>query len=283
MKLARPDVFHPRLVLAGCPALPGGQSDDDALVPALAARGLHARWLSWDDPALGAADLVIPRCVAGYAERLAEFRAVIAAPNVLLDTATLDWNSDRRYLLELADRGVPTVPTVVLAPGGRLAEEPAAPVVVGPAVGTGTRRCTERGAAAEHIGRLHRDGRVALVQPYLTEPRTALVFLAGRASHAFTAEGAVDADFSLWDLGAAALDAAAARLDTTAAGFLAARAEVTGGPGAARLLRLNLIGPRLGWLALDAQARAGRLREFALAVESVLQRRGLGPLSHRRP
>ena len=50
MKLARPDVFHPRIVLAGCPALPEGDGDDAGLVAALRQRGLHARWLSWDDP-----------------------------------------------------------------------------------------------------------------------------------------------------------------------------------------------------------------------------------------
>lgn len=283
MKLARPDVFHPRIVLAGCPALPAGERDDDALVPALAARGLHARWRSWDAPELGAADLVIPRCATGYADRLAEFRAVVAAPNVLLDPATLDWNSDRRCLLELAERGVPTVPTAVLAPGGRPADGPAGPLVVSPAVGSGVRRFAEPAAAAHYAGQLHRAGRVALVQPYLTGPRTALVFLAGRTSHAFTAAGAVDADFTLWDLAAAALAAAAERLGVAVTDFLTARAELVGPVGAARLLRLHLIAPRLGWLALDPAARAARQREFALAVESVLQRRGLGPLSHRRP
>ena len=35
MKLARPDVFHPRIVLAGCPALPEGDGDDAGLVAAL--------------------------------------------------------------------------------------------------------------------------------------------------------------------------------------------------------------------------------------------------------
>ncbi|EUA32212.1 hypothetical protein I548_0986 [Mycobacterium intracellulare] len=29
---------------------PGDDPDDAGLVPALRRRGLHARWLSWDDP-----------------------------------------------------------------------------------------------------------------------------------------------------------------------------------------------------------------------------------------
>ena len=40
MKLVRPDVFHPRIVLAGCRALPEGDGDDAGLVEALRARGV---------------------------------------------------------------------------------------------------------------------------------------------------------------------------------------------------------------------------------------------------
>ncbi len=75
MKLARPDVFHPRIVLAGCPALPEGDGDDAGLVAALRKRGLHARWLSWDDPATLEADLVILRATWDYIDRLDEFLA----------------------------------------------------------------------------------------------------------------------------------------------------------------------------------------------------------------
>ncbi|MGH3561906.1 MAG: hypothetical protein ACRDTN_08940, partial [Mycobacterium sp.] len=41
MKLARPDIFHPRIVLAGDRRL--GKGDDAGLVTALRNRGLHAR------------------------------------------------------------------------------------------------------------------------------------------------------------------------------------------------------------------------------------------------
>ena len=46
MTLARPDIFHPRIVLAGCAKLVHGDGDDDGLVEALRARGLAARWLA---------------------------------------------------------------------------------------------------------------------------------------------------------------------------------------------------------------------------------------------
>ena len=41
--------------------------------------------------------------------------------------------------------------------------------------------------------------------------------------------------------------------------------------------------PSLGWRQLDKAVRTRQQREFALGVESALDRLGLGPLSHRRP
>ena len=70
MKLARPDIRHPRIVLVGSE---GG--DDAGLVAALRKRGLHARWLPWDDPDTLHADLVILRASTDYGDRLDEFLA----------------------------------------------------------------------------------------------------------------------------------------------------------------------------------------------------------------
>ena len=109
MKLARPDVFHPRIVLAGCPQLVEGDGDDAGLVKALRNRGLHARWLSWDDPQTLDADLVILRATWDYAERRDEFLAWASRVRNLLNApAVVTWNSDKHYLRDLADAGVPT-------------------------------------------------------------------------------------------------------------------------------------------------------------------------------
>ena len=170
-----------------------------------------------------------------------------------------------------------------LAPGEPVDLPHSGAVVVAPAVGTGARSFTDRRAAHDYAAQLHTAGRAVLVQPHDARPATSLVFLAGRASHAFTAVGAAEPDFAVWDVGLAALDAAARRLRLSSAEFLTARADVTGGVDDPRLLRLRLISPGLGWLTLDDDTRARQQRQFALAVESTLQRRGLGPLSHRRP
>ena len=138
MKLARPDVFHPRIVLAGCPALPDGDGDDAGLVAALRKRGLHARWLSWDDPETLDADVVILRAAWDYIDRLDEFLAwTRRVRNLLNAPKVVAWNTDKRYLADLAKAGVPTVPSRFFAPGERV-RLPDGEVVVKPAVGAGS-------------------------------------------------------------------------------------------------------------------------------------------------
>ncbi len=111
MKLARPDIFHPRIVLAGGPRRAAGDPDDAGLVPALRTRGLHARWLSWDDPETLRADLVILRAAAGDPGRRDEFLAWIRGVRHLLNPPdAVAWNLDERYLRDLANDGVPTLP-----------------------------------------------------------------------------------------------------------------------------------------------------------------------------
>ncbi|BBX61049.1 hypothetical protein MSAS_02230 [Mycobacterium saskatchewanense] len=216
MKLARPDVFHPRIVLAGT-----ADADDAGLVGALRRHGLHARWLPWDDPRTTEADLVILRAARDCAGFLAWTTRV---RNLLNPPAVVAWNLDERYLRDLESAGVPT---------GR--GEPGS--------------------------------------------RTALIFFGGAPSHAFDGTGPVQPDFELWDLGSAATAAAAERAGVDAAELLYARADVSGG----RLVSLDLVAPSLGWRRLDAAARDRAQRGFALAVESALERLGLGPLPHRGP
>jgi hypothetical protein len=232
MKLARPDIRHPRIVLAGSQHAESG--DDAGLVAALRKRGLHARWMSWDDPDTLRADLVILRATTEYADQLDEFLAwTRRVPNLLNAPDVVAWNTDQCYLHDLRHAGVPT-----------------------------------RGS-----------------RPSTSADQTALVFLGGAQSHAFAMPGAspVEVDFELWELGQVALLTAADYLDIGADELLYARAEVIGRPGNAQLVALDLVAPSLDWRRLDAAARDHVQRQFALCVESALDRLGLGPLSHRRP
>lgn len=313
MKLARPDVFHPRIVLAACRDLPDGDGDDAGLVAALRRRGLHARWLPWDDPQTERADLVILRAAWDYAARREEFLAWTTRVRHLLNApSVVAWNSDKHYLLDLEAAGVPVVGSAFLEPG----DAPRLPVtgelVVKPAVGAGAvdaRRFTDHEAARDHASALLGAGRGVLVQCYdarVEAGETALVFLGGEQSHGFVkgpilppagraprldASGSyatealvpAEPDFEMWELGHAALDAAAASVGVPRNEFLYARVDLIGEPGDASLLELELIEPSLGWRQLDERTRALRQRSFALQVESACERFGLGPLSHRRP
>jgi hypothetical protein len=316
MKSARPNIFHPRIVLASCAQLPDGDGDDAELVAALRQRGLHARWMSWDDPQTEGADLVILRAAWDYADRRDEFLAwTRRVPNLLNAPAAVAWNSDKHYLADLAATGIPTVPSSFLEPGDSVAL-PSGEVVVKPAIGAGsidTLRFADPAAAAAHADALLAAGRSVLVQPYdsrVEVGETALVFLGGEQSHAFTKAPILppaggeptldhsgtyaqetltpaDPDFDLWEAGHAVLDAAAARLSIARNEFLYARVDLIGGAGPTGgepvLLELELIEPSLGWRQLDESTRRLRQRSFALQVEAACDRLGLGPLSHRRP
>jgi hypothetical protein len=224
MKLARPDIRHPRIALVG-----SGNGDDAGLVAALRERGLHARWLSWDDPRTLDADLVVLRDSSDHPEFLAWTKRV---PNLLNAAQVVAWNTNRRYLRDLGRAGVPV----------------------------------QRGR-----------------RPSDSAVRTALVFLGGIQSHAFVENSPIDADFEVWDLGQAAVQAAADHLDIGIDELLYARAEVIEDAGDAELAGLNLVAPVMGWRLLDDAERDDAQRQFAVCVESALDRLGLGPLSHRGP
>jgi len=290
MKLVRPDVFHPRIVLAGSPQQVCGDGDDVGLIAALRRRGLQARWLSWDDPEVARADLVILRSIRDYAGRLDEFLAwTTRVVNLLNAPAVVAWNVNWTYLGDLALRGVPTVAGEIFAPGDPVRLPRSGQVFVSPAIGAGSRADRlERSRAAACVAELHRAGRSVFVQPSASAKEsieTVLVFLGGQPSHAFagTSSGLVltEPDFEVWDVGAAALAAAAAQVRIDTSELLYARAHVVGDPP--RLQELQLVDPSLGWLRLEAGARDLAEREFAVRVESALERLGLGPLSHRRP
>ncbi|MBB5959042.1 hypothetical protein FHS29_005662 [Saccharothrix tamanrassetensis] len=282
-----------KVLLATCASLPSGDGDDDVLIDALAEVGVAASWSVWGSGE--SADLVILRSTWDYPERLAEFRDWAASVPVLANPAVVvPWNTDKSYLVDLAGAGVPVVPTSVVTPG--FADWPDGEFVVKPAVGAGSRGALrvaagDFGAASAHLDAL---GVPALVQPYQATVdalgETALVFLGGQYSHAFT-KGAMltpEAEYDESGLfiverlaGASpsgaqrrvaedALDAAAGLLGLRRNDFLYARVDlVSGVDGAPLLLELELVEPSLGFRQTDASAPL----RFASAVRAALSAR----------
>ena len=107
----------PLVLLVTCAAWPGGEPGHGALDAALEARGLTGRWVVWDDLGVdwGAADVIAVRSTWDYDARLGEFLgwASGVGPGLLNGVDVFRWNTDKRYLVELARAGLPVVPTVV--------------------------------------------------------------------------------------------------------------------------------------------------------------------------
>ena len=170
------------------------------LVAALEARGVPHEVVHWHDPdvAWDRFALIVVRSVWDYTRRHDAFvawchRAQRAAP--LLNTAEiLVWSSDKRYLLDLARAGVPTVETSLAAPGEAMAWPDADEIIVKPAVSAGSLDVARHAradldAAEAHVARLHAAGRTALAQPYLAaieeaRAETELIFIDRRFTHA---------------------------------------------------------------------------------------------------
>jgi glutathione synthase/RimK-type ligase-like ATP-grasp enzyme len=195
-----------RIALVTCRAARGLDEDMPALVAAFAATGATAEIVDWDDTMVewSRFDAALLRSAWDYAERRTEFLAWAertAAETALFNPlSVVRWNSDKHYLGELAQAGLPVVPTSyaetpadatrVLAEF--LARHGASELVVKPAVGAGARGArrhdrTATGETLAHMRALLEEGRSVMLQPYLEDVDTggesALMFIDGRFSH----------------------------------------------------------------------------------------------------
>lgn len=183
-----------RVAIVTCAELPGLDPDDRALAPQLAALGIAADVVAWDDPGAdwAAFDLALVRNTWDYPARLEEFLAwADRVPRLVNPAPVLRWTTDKRYLVELEAAGLPVVHTdFVEAPGHPIAPGPDG-VVVKPAVGVGSvdaGRHRDAVSAEAHVAALLAADRPAMVQPFLPgiaeRGETALIYLGGAFSHA---------------------------------------------------------------------------------------------------
>ncbi len=185
--------------VATCAAAPELDEDGPVLLAALSRAGADPRPHVWDDPDVdwGALDGVMVRSTWDSPLRRAAFLAWAGTARTIANPSdVLAWNTDKRYLQDLARAGVATVPTVFLPPGRALPELGGEcvvkPAVSGSAADTGRFPHVADPAAAALVARLHAQDRTVLVQPYLpqieVDGETSLVFLGGRYSHAVRRE-----------------------------------------------------------------------------------------------
>lgn len=204
--------------LVTCGAMPGLHADDRHLLNALRRAGISAEPVVWEDPHQdwAAFRLLVIRSAWDYCWRRDEFlrwaaRAAAAAP-MWNSRRLVDWNTHKRYLTDLAGRGVPTVPTEVLPAGTTvdIAREAGArgwtDVVLKAAVAQSGRyamraKAADWSAAQRHVDRLlpHED---MLLQPFVRSVPEAgelsLVFIDGEFTHAVHKQAA-PGDFRVHD------------------------------------------------------------------------------------
>ena len=182
-----------------CATLPDLDPDDQLLIEPLRDSGVDAVAAVWDDPGVdwSAFHLVVIRSTWDYPARRAEFLNWTRRASRLVNPAdVVEWNTDKRYLRDLASAGVPVVPTTWVAPYDAVVLPPRGRHVVKPAVGAGSvdagafsmHDAHEQALAHEHASRLLAAGQTVMVQPYLHSidevGETALMFIDGEFSHA---------------------------------------------------------------------------------------------------
>ncbi|WP_191554194.1 ATP-grasp domain-containing protein [Brevundimonas aurantiaca] len=269
--------------------------DMPPLLEACRIQSIDVEVCAWDDPRVDWSQYgaVVLRSPWDYVDRIAQFLAwcdhVSAVSELFNPLAAVRWSLDKHYLLDLADRGIPVVPTRFIEPAHApaaavidfLADFPqAADFVIKPAIG-----CYSRGiqrfarhqtdAAIDHIAHLASNNASVVLQPYLPAidktGETNLVFFDGVYSHAICKsallgqDGAVnvptydyrsprEADAAERTVATAALEAARSHLGLRRP-LLYARVDlIRGHDNTPRLLELEIAEPSLSLPLTDKGA-----------------------------
>ncbi len=191
-----------RIALATCDTLPELFLDDQLLMEALHKRGAEAFPLVWssEEARTSSPDGCVIRNTWDYFHHPTEFLAwaegMATRATLLNPFPLLRWNHHKGYLLELAARQLPVVPTILVRQGRPLPIAPLAlaaawpEIVVKPAISAGAHR-TARYAAADsaaqtHLAELTLEGD-ALLQPYLPSVEAygerSFLFIDGQLTH----------------------------------------------------------------------------------------------------
>lgn len=194
-----------RLAIATFSGMPAEFDDDRELVELLRARGAEVELWPWDGAHdWRSRDLVVVRTTWDYTWKLAAFQAWLRTLPVPLENAPALqlWNSDKRYLADLAAAGIPTVPTRFVAPG-ETTPPLTGEVVIKPSVSAGARHTGRFGpdahdAAHALLAKITASGRTAMVQPYVASVErsgeTAIVVIDGAVSHVLRKGAILDPD-----------------------------------------------------------------------------------------
>jgi len=275
---------------------PGISTDDALAADVLKRAGVTVTPAVWDDPVVdwSAFDAVVIRSTWDYHLKAEQFerwlrRLAASATSLWNPPGPVLWNTNKRYLLDLAGRGVNAVPTEYLTAGDRpdlkalLERRGWDEAVIKPAVAVGSHGAWRTSRATVEADQLRFGGQLGardlLVQPFLPEVTSrgewSLVFLGGEYSHAALKRPA-EGDFRVQEhLGGSSAPAEAdqalieqAQLALAAIGqpLLYARVDGVEREGQLLLTELEIIEPSL-FLSLAP----GAGQRFAEAIVRLLR------------
>ena len=118
------DLMH--IGLASCTKLPEWEVDDQPLVEALQEQGVRVSQPAWDDAdfEFSSLDACLVRTTWDYEHRRDEFlqwaRNTDACTAFFNPPAIIEWNTHKSYLRDLAEAGVPSIPTEWLVTGANV-------------------------------------------------------------------------------------------------------------------------------------------------------------------
>ncbi len=270
---------------------PGITADDALAADALGLAGVTVTPAVWDDPGVdwSGFDAVVVRSTWDYHLKADQFqrwlRGFIASGARLWNPpGPVLWNTNKRYLLDLAGRGVNTVPTEYLTGGAGpdlkavLARRGWDEAVVKPAVAVGSHDAwrTSRAAAEADQARFAAQlgARDVLVQRFMPEVVSggewSLVYLGGAYSHAvlkrpasgdFRVQEHLGGSSSPAEADRALIEQARSALDAVGEPLLYARVDGVERDGRLVLMELEIVEPSL-FLGLAP----GAGRRFAEAI-----------------
>lgn len=195
-------------------ALPDLALDEQALAHSLATMGIVARPVVWDDPAIDwrSFRLCVIRSTWDYHHRRDEFVAwaerISNVTQLWNPAEVVNWNTHKTYLRDLAERGVPVVPTLWLERGTSanlkeiMGERGWESVVAKPSVSASAYATLLVRPDSVEEGQAHLEASLAerdmMVQPFIPSVETygerSLMFIEGEYTHSVRRVPAVGED-----------------------------------------------------------------------------------------
>lgn len=187
------------VALITCSRLRELDPDDQLLIGPLEALGCHVSAVVWDDPAVDwdGFDVSVIRSTWDYTDDRDRFVTwARSVPRLLNSAEIVAWNTDKRYLSDLAAAGLAVIPTLWIAPRDAVDLPVAGEHVLKPSVGAGSIDAERfdlgdpeaRARATTHAAKLLARGQTVMVQPFAhgieEEGETGVILVDGKFSHA---------------------------------------------------------------------------------------------------